>query len=42
MINHCYYPMQNITKIFKYSSTPQARRFKDKYTIGIWKIKKLK
>lgn len=37
-----YYPQVDLILINNYTSEKNARQMKDKYTIGMWKIKQLK
>ena len=36
----CFYPLSKETKQHNYTNENRARNLKDKYTLGIWKIKK--
>lgn len=42
MITQAYYPKINKTLMFNYPCEKRARDNADKYTVGFWKLKKLK
>ena len=42
MITQGYYPLSGGVKFIKYATEDCARDNADKYTVGFWKLKKLK